>query len=74
MKRKIAGSRLDSALFELQEAQSMLGEVHTANGARAVATAMQAPLDEILEIVESLWFGEGKGNHVDIAEREANHA
>lgn len=67
MKRKIAANRLDSALFELQEAQHMLGEVHTANGARAVAAAMQAPLDEILEISESMMFGAPKAKKAEKA-------
>lgn len=57
MKRKKAANRLDTALFQLQEAQSMLESVQTAQGARAVAAAMQAPLDEILLVMEHLMFG-----------------
>lgn len=54
MKLKKTIRRLDDALFQLQEAQSLLQAVETKNGAQIVAAAMQAPLDELLCILEKL--------------------
>lgn len=54
MKLDLIISRLDNALFQLQESQAMLQEVETPNGAQTVAAGMQAPLDELLDILERL--------------------
>ncbi len=54
MKLKKTIRRLDDALFQLQEAQTLLQAVDTRNGAQIVATAMQAPLEELLCILEKL--------------------
>jgi len=54
MKTKKIIRRMDDALFQLQEAQAMLEAVQTGQGARAIAEMMQAPLDEMLNILEHL--------------------
>jgi DNA-binding transcriptional MerR regulator len=54
MKTKKIIRRMDDALFQLQEAQAMLEAVQTGQGARAIAERMQAPLDEMLNILERL--------------------
>lgn len=54
MKLKKTIRRLDDALFQLQETQALLQSVETKNGAQIVAAAMQAPLDELLCILERL--------------------
>jgi len=54
MKTKKIIRRMDDALLQLQEAQSMLKAVQTNQGARAIAERMQAPLDEMLNILEGL--------------------
>lgn len=54
MKTKKTIRRMDDALFQLQEAQAMLEAVQTGQGARAIAERMQAPLDEMLNILDCL--------------------
>lgn len=54
MKTKKIIRRMDDALFQLQEAQAMLEAVQTGQGAKAIAQRMQAPLDEMLNILERL--------------------
>lgn len=54
MKLDLIISRLDDALFQLQESQAMLQSVETPHGAQTVAAGMQNPLDNILDILEQL--------------------
>jgi hypothetical protein len=54
MKLKKAVRRIDDALYQLQQLQSMLQEVEKPHLARTVAAGMEVPLNELFKALGSL--------------------